>query len=571
MIFASLGTEQNDDDYSHFPEFTFNKSCFTFFVNLKNIDYSEEHKENEILTDYYKFYHKGYDFLKKKNYKKAKSEFIKILKFRHPSGSYYTHLLRIYKAIIKDLISKKKINEAFSEFQEMFNNCPNITEKNYKEFQKFVKNNNLNIDSNEVLKKDEFKVEGNLIIIDSREFPKDISVKIKNSDIYKNYHKSIILPDQLPYITFSESIQFKNEIILNPNLDVKEFYYDYGSDNFIFPPLSHSFVEPKPSEKIEINISEKKYKTIKIDHLAFNSDKSFYCVTSKYALFILDNTSVIKKIFKTPNNDGFEKQKYSNIESSVGSDKVKEALALLELPKNPEIEQIKRAYRKKVFLYHPDKNKVPDSHKIFIELQNAYELLTKLPPETAFENIEEKEHWVQIMEKIKIEVNGLEFGFQIGMIGLSPYDYISSVFFKSEKRLFIGTNSGSIYELDLDHFKIIRKLFLKGEDKYTKFNILHMFFSDDTMLVETFEYILVFSGNNLLNKYLKDRDEEIKYFKNGFITINDNRNIKVFNRLSKKIGSISFYTPIKIVCVKDNMLYIETSKKFYLFRYENIE
>jgi curved DNA-binding protein CbpA len=48
---------------------------------------------------------------------------------------------------------------------------------------------------------------------------------------------------------------------------------------------------------------------------------------------------------------------------------------ILGLPVNSSIEEIKKAYRKNVRLYHPDVNQSPDAKDIFINITEAYEFL----------------------------------------------------------------------------------------------------------------------------------------------------------------------------------------------------
>jgi len=48
---------------------------------------------------------------------------------------------------------------------------------------------------------------------------------------------------------------------------------------------------------------------------------------------------------------------------------------ILGLPLNSSIEEIKKAYRKKARLYHPDINPAPDAKDHFISLTEAYEFL----------------------------------------------------------------------------------------------------------------------------------------------------------------------------------------------------
>jgi hypothetical protein len=48
---------------------------------------------------------------------------------------------------------------------------------------------------------------------------------------------------------------------------------------------------------------------------------------------------------------------------------------ILDLPLNATIEEIKKAYRKKARLYHPDINPAPDAKDHFISVTEAYEFL----------------------------------------------------------------------------------------------------------------------------------------------------------------------------------------------------
>lgn len=51
---------------------------------------------------------------------------------------------------------------------------------------------------------------------------------------------------------------------------------------------------------------------------------------------------------------------------------------ILGIPEDANLEDIKKAYRTKAKMYHPDLNKSPDSHAKFIEINEAYEFLINL-------------------------------------------------------------------------------------------------------------------------------------------------------------------------------------------------
>jgi hypothetical protein len=54
---------------------------------------------------------------------------------------------------------------------------------------------------------------------------------------------------------------------------------------------------------------------------------------------------------------------------------ISEYYNILGLPVNSSIEEIKKAYRKKARLYHPDINNLPDAKDKFIRLTEAYDFL----------------------------------------------------------------------------------------------------------------------------------------------------------------------------------------------------
>jgi hypothetical protein len=50
---------------------------------------------------------------------------------------------------------------------------------------------------------------------------------------------------------------------------------------------------------------------------------------------------------------------------------------ILGIPETAGIEQLKKAYREKVKVYHPDVSKLPDAEQLFISLTEAYEILLR--------------------------------------------------------------------------------------------------------------------------------------------------------------------------------------------------
>lgn len=87
---------------------------------------------------------------------------------------------------------------------------------------------------------------------------------------------------------------------------------------------------------------------------------------------------------------------------------------ILGIPLSADLEDLKKAYRQKVKIYHPDVSRLPDAEEHFIRLTEAYEiLLRKLlnpipeqaiqadPSESFIREMRQKEWFRQQMEKIQ--------------------------------------------------------------------------------------------------------------------------------------------------------------------------
>ncbi len=87
---------------------------------------------------------------------------------------------------------------------------------------------------------------------------------------------------------------------------------------------------------------------------------------------------------------------------------------ILDIPLSADIEALKKAYRQKVKIYHPDVSQLPDAEEHFIRLTEAYEfLLRKLlnpvpeqlkqadPEESLIWEMKQNEWFRQQMEKIQ--------------------------------------------------------------------------------------------------------------------------------------------------------------------------
>ena len=65
---------------------------------------------------------------------------------------------------------------------------------------------------------------------------------------------------------------------------------------------------------------------------------------------------------------------------------MKDLYSILKIQKTANNSEIKKAYRKLAFEYHPDKNKSEEAEKIFKEISEAYEILSNDDKRRIYDN-----------------------------------------------------------------------------------------------------------------------------------------------------------------------------------------
>jgi len=175
---------------------------------------------------------------------------------------------------------------------------------------------------------------------------------------------------------------------------------------------------------------------------------------------------------------------------------------ILGLPANSSIMEIKKAYRKKARLYHPDINHSPEAKDLFILITEAYEFLI-----TNHEKIESDEQkYNQAMEDWR------KFRQDRSRQRATAYARTSYVRFKNTNfykttRIFDGTTIIfsfiiSILVLVFSVFGYIYRLRhpLPGLDKPSVVGFIMMLLLGMTFFIVSFTFLKVFMENSKKNK-----------------------------------------------------------------------
>jgi len=307
--------------------------------------------------------------------------------------------------------------------------------------------------------------------------------------------------------------------------------------------------------------------------IELTSDLSRFLITIIDKAYLLDSKMNLKNVWQVPFKEGYEKRE---IETSNNVDiKVIECLKVLELPDRPSKEEIKIAFRKQVFKWHPDRNpNNSEAGERTRQLIQAYEFLSGESALQAFEGIKKDGfYWVDMSNFEKIEVNGIsiEINFTIG----SGEDWIYGAGMSDDgSRIYLGCYSGKIYQINQNGFA--EKIYIipenKPEDKKDVYETLNskanpvLFVTEfnDRKYILTRWYLYILKDDNIV-RYLKNENGKYRLFRKGFI-LQDKKQINFFDRDGKRTGMITFKSPILQVCYRDNILLVESTTKAFTFR-----
>ena len=536
-----------------------------------------------LPPEFWEKYHEGVALYKDKDYHEAKNIFIKLLKFENPHKLLFEKLSLTYRRLIVSFMKIKEFENAYDEFINFHQKCKDyITETDKKRFDKLMVKL-LNKNPNTVYKKLEFK---------EKKIEPDFRVKYARND-----YKIILLQKQKNsesndtrkngfYDSFGDDTTYLNSLFNyeNKNYDksiviirdsrgsiANEFLLNHKIIGFKSSEKSNKFILCSDEFKLYLyskvkgnlqsydlnkyikNKSDIRFVDISPDgeFILFSLIDKFYLMKSDFEIIAIWNTPLMEGWTKSEKSDNTDTKKYFK------------ELSLLDLKGHPTKIEIKKAFRKKLFEFHPDRNPDDfDANKRTIEIIKAYEMLTNEEAQNAFDKIEDKEYYYKVEKTIKgfsAKFNTF-FKMEIRQCG-SGVELISSISLRNNAmKIYLGCYSGKVY--CISNNGIANKCY----------NCHHT----PSSIHERKEYLYIEAGHNLfivkndkcianVKTYRKGR---IKWNKKGFIFFSSNV-VRLYSDNGILIVRINFKDRLFDAFLDVDNLIVMTLENNFIFHLSN--
>ncbi|OMJ81040.1 hypothetical protein SteCoe_18605 [Stentor coeruleus] len=124
--------------------------------------------------------------------------------------------------------------------------------------------------------------------------------------------------------------------------------------------------------------AEKLFKQAQEAMKTHDIDKAIYLLQKSVSLYYTDQASKLLKKAKNTKKHTEPKPEYTQENEQLSKNLLNKTdyYSILNIPRTASQDDIKKAYRKLVIKFHPDKNKAPSAEDAFRHLQKAYECLT---------------------------------------------------------------------------------------------------------------------------------------------------------------------------------------------------
>lgn len=523
---------------------------------------------------YWTIYNKAYSHYNRGWFQRAKEEYLKIYDFNHTAGSYHTHLLRTYRKLISNYVDNNKIDNAIALFDEMFEKCPNITNSDVKSYNKLL----LKIpiqgrQSKDLVPEDNTPdyeiISDKLVFVSSCIKSKGFKIpKQEGFTILKALRNSWFLPSKLPFINISndqisyEPIEVLTELGLDPWL-VRE---QRNKQSFFIITRDKKLLQVSerlsPISSLDLSRFAEQHNFIRAVDASWDNSKIILAIVDQ--VYVFDRSYKLLQIFKAPIKEGLTKVSHSQTRQSDKT-QLRQACNVLGVNEGTSEEEIKKAFRQLVFKYHPDRN--PDdlsAHNKIIEIKEAYEYIANDSAINAFDEKNEREYWVKILDTHTIRAGGINLNVSF-QISVAPEDWIYGVGISCDgSRIYLGCYSGKTYQINL--CGLVEKVFIipQTDGLYNNAPISHILERNDFLHILSYAYLYILKGSQTI-KTFSIENAEIKWWENGFVLIHD-KEVQIFDNAGNELGTVKFKDRLNYAGFNNRYFWANTSKQLYLFQ-----
>lgn len=384
---------------------------------------------------------------------------------------------------------------------------------------------------------------------------------IRYSDFISNWH---------PYITFDDEnidyIQIPKEIPLAEYFS--HFKQSKAKNAYLvcFSSQNISLYDDKLNFLQQLSSSVLCKDAYHLRAVELNNELSLFCLTCVDKAFLLNKDFEIFRTLKVPYKDGFERRMVGK--SNLTDSSLNKYYSVLQLNSSAKQTEIKSAFRKLIYQYHPDRNPdLKEAEEKARELIIAYEFLSGQDVNSALDlNKKEEYYWVDKKYYFEREVNGVRIEINLSME--KPEDWIYGLGFSNDSsKIYLGCFSGKLYETDLNGF--VNKIYIVPEDENNEYGgttnpINYIFEVENIKYILSHYYLYILENNNFIN-HIERNIGKIRWF-DSFIVNQFEKELVIFDKRGFLLGKILFKTPIKYVCYKERLMLVELTDKTITFK-----
>jgi hypothetical protein len=551
-------------------------------IELPKLKYEKEKIPVENLKQdwemYYTIIHRAQLNYNKTLYDKAKEEYLKVYDWYHKDIMYYTYLLRNYRKIIDGFINKKKYKEALMVSYELFDKCSNYTNTDINKFNKLANQLNIINKDNAIAKKDFVAIKEPNCKIDSAFITYlMVSKKPKGYIIPQNGVTSILrlksisnfLPASLPNIEFGkDNIEYKKlKYIKTLPHNIYRFRESAKGESFIVSSKELKIFLYTWNLELVKSFDASSYAK---DHthlrrVELSADLSYFLFTVVDKAYLLDFNLNLIAIWQVPHKEGYEKRK-KELHEEVNTE-VKECLKILELTYVPTPEEIKSSFRILIAKYHPDKNpNNPQAEEKAKQIIAAYQYLTGEDIQSAFSDFGKEEYyWINLSNIMKFQGDGYSIELQFDTDSGEDWIYGGGIS-DDGSRIYLGCYSGKIYQIN--QMGISENIYYAPRDE----NNVNRNSNPITDILEfncrkyilSHYYLYILKDDKTINCF-KNNGGQFRWYNDGFVQ-QFNKGIVFYDLDGNIIGQLFFKSPINQVCIKDNIILVETTIESLTFK-----